>query len=491
MAPIWRWRENPNVIAHLIPEKAIKGLIKRDVVLNPGEAALLIKDGKVEDVVTQTRLKRIGGGFGNWWTRYWGHESGTELLFLNTTPIDIEIPIDDKTGLTTKDRQKMYGKTTIRFQFLQEDVPKIINLMERKPLLTKNKLTSRIHDELISMVFSNEIAKHDAEEFHGNVAIIKDMETTASVEMRKTFGIWGLHLLKMYTVWGKTAYDELKEYQTELNTLYEKRKSYTDVKYQERLDQLDRNHTEQKKAQEQKWDVHFAELYAQEKVKDIHWDAEIDRTERKFESELEIQKKTFDEEFREDQAELDMALAAKRRLQDIKMERQEKEADVRIKEKEQDLSFQRDQMAMQTGSTERIMSQALQTGAADSESLKEMMRQQSMQKALDRESEKVEALSEAEKARYELGTYKASEDRERDYEKERMELSAKQMEAAKQKLPETLVHGASSTPVMTRVDTGDDRPGDEKTDDTHECWNCGEAVPKGANVCPHCEETLD
>ena len=490
MAPIWRWRENPNVIAHLIPEKAIKGIIKRDVVLNPGEAALLIKDGKVEDVVTQTRLKRIGGGFGNWWTRYWGHESGTELLFLNTTPIDVEIPIDDNTGLTTKDRQKMYGKTTVRFQFLQEDVPKIINLMERRPLLSKDKLINRIHDELIAMVFASQIAKYDAEEFHGNVAIIKDMETTASVEMRKTFGIWGLHLLKMYTVWGKTAYDELREYQTELNTLYEKRKSYTDVQYQERLDRLDRVHVEQKKAQEQKWDVHFVELYAGEKSKDVQWDAEIGREERKFDSELGMEKKQYDEEFRQDKADLDMALGAKERLLDIKMGRKEKEADIRITEKKQDIDFKKDQMETQTGAQERIMSQALQTGAADSEALQEMMKQQSMQKALDRETEKVEAISEAEKARYEVDTYKAAEDRERDYETTRGELSAKQMEAAKQKLPETLVHGATSTPVMTRVDTGDKSPAEEKAGG-EDCWNCGEPVPKGASVCPHCEESLE
>ena len=69
MAAIWRWRDNPNVIGHLIPEKAIHGLLKRDVAINPGEAGLLLKDGKLEDVVTQTKLKRIGGGFGNWWYR--------------------------------------------------------------------------------------------------------------------------------------------------------------------------------------------------------------------------------------------------------------------------------------------------------------------------------------------------------------------------------------------------------------------------------------
>ena len=38
--PIYRWRENPNVIAHLVSEHEIKGFFKKDVVLNPGEAAL-------------------------------------------------------------------------------------------------------------------------------------------------------------------------------------------------------------------------------------------------------------------------------------------------------------------------------------------------------------------------------------------------------------------------------------------------------------------
>ncbi len=489
MAAIWKWRDNPDVIAHLIPEKAIKGIFKRDVVLNPGEAALLIRNGKLEDVVTQTRLKKIGGGLGNWWARWRGHESGTELLFLITTPIDLEIPLDDRTGLTTKDYQKMYGKTTIRFQFLQENVPKIINLMERKPLLTKARLIRRIQEELIAMVFSGHIAKYNADEFQGNVSIIKDMETAAGVEMRKTFGLWGLHFLKMYTVWGKGAYDDLMQYKAQLKNIYEKRTAYTDIQFDEKLHLLDKDHEVRKKEQEHKWDLQFGEIDSEEKVKDIHWDADIGRDERKFESKLDMDKKQFEVELDQDQRELEMALAAKQRMQEMKMARLQKETDLKMTEKQQDLDFKSQQMAMQTSSAEKVMEKAIETGAADSNAIQEMLRQQSIQKALDRETEKVEALTDADKARYNMDTYQAAEDRERDQQLKVMDSSAKLMEAAKQKLPETLVQGASSTPVVTHITPPPQQTTDKK--ETEDCWNCGEAVEKGLGKCPHCGEGLE
>lgn len=378
MAAVWRWREEPYVIAHLVPEKDIKGVFKRDVVLNPGEAVVLIKDGKLEDVVTQTRLEEIGGGLANWWTRWRGHESGTELLFLVTTPIDLDIPLDDRANLTTKDYQKLYGSSTIRFQFLPDNSTKIINLMDHKQLLIKEDLSEKIHNELIATVFSPQLAMYNADEFHGNVNIMKEIETATTIEMRKSFGMWGLHLLKMFTVWDKNTYDELMEYKTQIQNLYEKRKKYTEVQFGEKLNALEKEYKVRKREHERKWDLQFSEIHAEEKMKDIQ---------------LESQLKRDTKEHEQDMKEMKDALNIKSELQTQKIQRLKKESEIKMEEKDQDLEFKTKQMEMQIESTEKMLEKGFDSGVVDSKTLQEMMKQQTLQKAVDRGPNKAEMLS--------------------------------------------------------------------------------------------------
>ena len=129
---IYRWRDRQDIIARLLDEHDIPGILKRDVVLNPGEAAMVIVKGKIQDVVTQTELKKIGGGFINWLKRVFDVESWVQLLFMVTTPIQCEIPL----SYTTKDYHPMKGTAVIRFQMATSDAAKIINLIQRDTALT-------------------------------------------------------------------------------------------------------------------------------------------------------------------------------------------------------------------------------------------------------------------------------------------------------------------------------------------------------------------
>lgn len=105
-----------------------------------------------------------------------------------------------------------------------------------------------------------------------------------------------------------------------------------------------------------------------------------------------------------------------------------------------------------------------------------------MQKMADRESEKVRAMSEAERERYNLNTYKSAEDRERVHNVNVLKQSAEMMEKSKQNLPQTLVQG--STPMVgVGVHTQQQRV--EKTKESS-CPNCGESVREGWKACPSC-----
>jgi hypothetical protein len=465
-----------------VDEHDIKGFLKRDVVLNPGEAAMVVSRGKIQDVATQTELKSIGGGFGNWLKRTFDVESAVQLLFMVTTPIELEIPLE----YTTKDYQTMKGKTIIRFQLSTTEAQKIINLMQRYEVLTISGLERRIQDEILAMVFSNVVAKHDSADFHGNVNVHKEMEATAMVEMRQTLGLWGLNLIKMFSVWDENAFDELQKYKAELQ-IYD---GEMDAYHQSMMTNIAREHDYEMQVQEYNWDLRVGDIKGEERIETERVLAELERGRKKFnegvrqereqiqlkkeqrESVLETDKKRQDMELERDREEMDVAMDAFERVQAAKRERMKMDQD-----------FKTQQMETQTDAMQKIMDKALDTGAADSAAIQEMMRQQTMQKMADRDSEKVKALSEAEGKRYERDAYHAAEDRERDYETKRMELSAQQMEAAKQHVPKTLVTGASSTPAVTHVGMDD---GGSKA----KCPHCSAPIEGGWKACPACGTQL-
>ena len=328
--PIYRWRDKQSVIARLIAEKDISGFLKQDVVLNPGEAAMIIVRGKIEDVITQTELKDFGGGFSNWIKRLVDMESDKQLLFLVTTPVLLELPIT----ATTKDYQTMKGTVRIRVQLSTVNAPKIVNLMEGYKVLTNSGLEKRIQAELVAMVFSNVIAKHAAEEFHGNIEIQREMEISAIVELRKTLGLWGLELLKMFTVWKEGAFDELMKYKAEL----ELHDSEEDAYHKSLLRVIQREHEYNLKIQEYKWDLLLGELIGEERVKTEQFLAELERGQAKFDEELrreyerlELAKEELKAELASDRKELDMALDAFERVQSAKRERMKLEQKAQAK----------------------------------------------------------------------------------------------------------------------------------------------------------------
>jgi hypothetical protein len=462
-------------------EKDIPGYLKRDIVLNPGEAAMVVVKGKIQDVVTQTELKDIGGGFVNWLKRSMDMESAVQLLFMMTTPIDLEIPL----SYSTKDHHELKGKATIRIQFSTTGAMKIINLMQKKSVLTISGLEERIKSELFAMVFTNVIAKHDASEFHGNVEIHKEMEVTATVELRKTLGLWGIDLIKMFSVWKENAYDELMKYKSELSIYDAEENAY----HLSMLGNIRRKHEYDLKIQESQWDLTVGDVKGEERI-----------TTERFLADMERNKVQFDEDIRRDREKIELSkeerksvLETDRERQSMELERDREEMDVsmdafdRVQAAKRqrmgmDHDFKTKQMEVQTGSSERIMEKAIESGAVDSEAVQEMLRQQTMQKMADRDSEKVKALSEAEGKRYERDAYLAAEDREREYETKRMDLSAKQMEAAKQNVPKTLVHGATSTPAVTHLSS------DETAKET--CPHCNGAIQSNWKACPSCGKQL-
>lgn len=281
-----------DVIAKVVPKGDVHGFLKKDVIIDPGEAVVIIKNGKIEDVLTQTKLKDVGGGFGGWLERKLGKAEDELLLFMDTSPIDLELPL----SATSSDYVETNGTCTMRVQLNTENATKIINLLDKEQVLTKTGLEDRIQGEAAAMVLSNRIAKHAAEEFHGNVDIIKEMETAAGVEMRKTFDLWGINLLKLWTNWEKGAYDEMMEYKQSVQMAEERR----DADFTTAMGDLRRQHDAVKKQQE----IDYDQAIQGERI-------EVGKEAMRREAETAA-----------DERELQMAMDAKKQMHEMKMDRE-------------------------------------------------------------------------------------------------------------------------------------------------------------------------
>ena len=61
-----RWRDRPDIIARMIDSGSIQSWSAHDIVLKPNETCVIIADGKVQDILSETVLKNYVGGFGRW-----------------------------------------------------------------------------------------------------------------------------------------------------------------------------------------------------------------------------------------------------------------------------------------------------------------------------------------------------------------------------------------------------------------------------------------
>lgn len=180
-------------------KRGVKLLRGEDVVIYPGEAAVLLRGGKIEDVLTQRREAARAGMSLLSWLR--GKIFGTEdesLLFVDTTPVDLRTEIDE----ATRDHYRITGTCTSRVQLMHENAPKVINLLGRSRFLTRAGLGERLMPELRAKVFQPFFSQYGGEILEKG-ELRERMRTSAEVELRKTQDLFGINLLDVFIVWDK------------------------------------------------------------------------------------------------------------------------------------------------------------------------------------------------------------------------------------------------------------------------------------------------
>ncbi len=216
MARDWKWQHSENIIARKINKSELQGFRRTDVILGPNEAGVLIQDGKIDDTITQTRVREFTPNILNKIMDIIFGSHDSDLLLVNTSLLDIEDYLIDIVNAENKEQS---GKYTFRFKINLNEISKVFNLIGGAKKLTKLDLKNKLKTEVMGDIFSPIISKYSEMELRNNKKIIEEIENEVYTSMRKTFNMWGLSLISLHIMWStskkedryKNKYPESKE----------------------------------------------------------------------------------------------------------------------------------------------------------------------------------------------------------------------------------------------------------------------------------------
>jgi hypothetical protein len=234
----------------------------KEAVVGPDEAGVVMRDGRVEEIVSHDRIKNLGGSLANRIASRLGGGQNVDLLLITTSPFELRIPVGgrviregatDDEPLLTQDGHRVMGWTNLHLAFNTHDAPKVLNLMRsmRSKMysandLTKADLVARLYDELASKVLVPVVRRYTVDQIRGGAEVTRELDAAILTDMSKTFDLLGIRLVQVVTHWGPTEFERIQALSVDTE-LAERRK---EVEWSARMNDEKRAH-EARKALEQ------------------------------------------------------------------------------------------------------------------------------------------------------------------------------------------------------------------------------------------------
>ena len=198
----YRWRDEPNIIARLVNADKIKTFSTQQVILKPNEAMAMIMDGRIGDILSETIVKNLAGGFGRWFGEQMGvTATDRRLLFAMTGPMDYMIPFE----AAMSDGQMAKGHANVRLKISKDDIPKLLNIFaNRAPTLRRSDVVAIIQTELINKVIQPCVAACNGTDDLRSSDFQERLEMTAEMQMRNLLSNMGFTLLKAFAITNPT-----------------------------------------------------------------------------------------------------------------------------------------------------------------------------------------------------------------------------------------------------------------------------------------------
>tara|TARA_B100000989_G_scaffold115367_2_gene84808 strand:- start:6671 stop:7798 length:1128 start_codon:yes stop_codon:yes gene_type:complete len=362
----YRWRESPDIIARLVNADKIQTLSSQQVMLKPNEACALIVDGRIGDILTETLLKSMAGGFSRWLGDKMGvTATDRRLLFAMTGPMDYWIPFDGQIA----NGEKVSGFANLRLRMELDDVPKLLNYFANNaPILNREGLIKILSDEVKARVVTPSLAMcEDYSELRSG-QFLERFEMSAEMGMRNLLSNLGFTMVKAFPVTNPTDMELVQKHRAAI----EAQTAGNQVNTEAQLAHY--SQTEALTLARIEMETNVARAEAQGKVT-IELESELKELraqEAKWNAQLTFEREKM--EIRSDEAD-----AKTKRAMDMFEQVQARKAD-RIA-KQQD--FQNQRMESQNQFQKDMLELAAQHGALSPEVIQELLKQQTAQKAID------------------------------------------------------------------------------------------------------------
>jgi len=216
----------------------------RNIIVGPNEAAVIIRDGKIEQAITGTR--RSTSGLWDNFKKLWGRSSDLHVVLVDTSPIELAFYVGsssrrengaetgqisesredayltiesrsrrriDTADLTimalTRDGQNISAEINVTLRLKADDAPLLTGLLRGRHAIADWDIAALVRDELLAKALVPLIGQHTGSEIRGNQEIMSEISQLSEITLRNKFDLYGLELINMYVNWGLTEEDEL------------------------------------------------------------------------------------------------------------------------------------------------------------------------------------------------------------------------------------------------------------------------------------------
>ncbi|MBE0521811.1 MAG: hypothetical protein IBX39_06025 [Candidatus Methanoperedenaceae archaeon] len=193
-----KWARQSQSIARSISKNEMSGLLSKNVVVQPNEVAVIVKDGKIEDVIESGKVK-VGGLFspGN-------YSKDVEVVMMDTSPKDSNWQVGE---LWTNDKHEVSAKGLLRYRV--SDTKKFFSMVyayssfdnKGERYLSLEDINNRLKSEVLTRVLQPEAGGAGVDELYGNREFQLRIENELERQLKQTLDMWGIELLTFTSEW--------------------------------------------------------------------------------------------------------------------------------------------------------------------------------------------------------------------------------------------------------------------------------------------------
>lgn len=233
------WRTyGRDTVACRLNRAEIPGLLRKQVLVGPGEAAVVIRDGKVEQVLTQESTKVAGfwDGVQNWgWVKALrGTSPNVDVVFVDLSPLDIPVYLGTRAGsqegssesthftrdgiehtqsanaaevilvALSRDKEVITAECHVRCAVHLESAVKVAGLLKGREALSVWDLAALVREQILGPVLLPLIAAHDAGEFRSSQTLRTEIEEQVRAQVGPALADRGFAFEGLSVAWGMT-----------------------------------------------------------------------------------------------------------------------------------------------------------------------------------------------------------------------------------------------------------------------------------------------